>query len=367
MILVINAGSSSLKFSLFDKDKLVKKGIIDRIGQEGGIINHAQAWENLYQSISSHQSEIELVVHRIVHGGEKYNRVTKLTLQVISDLRALVSLAPLHTPAILEVVDTTMTVLGNVPHLGIFDTGFFNDLPAPAASYPLPVDLRDRFQIKRYGFHGISHRYALRKAQEEIGMIRTQRMVSLHLGAGSSAAAIKEGVCIDTSMGFTPLEGLMMMTRAGDIDAGIILHLLKNGITYEELDKILNSKSGLYGISGISDDMRDLLYLAGFKVEDDKYVAPKNLTRNEEVIEKARLAIDMYVYRIAKYIGAYAVILGGLDALVFTGKIGAGSMEIRNLIVSYLNIFDNYELLVVEPDEEDEMVREAREFIKNSK
>lgn len=363
MILIINAGSSSLKYTLFKEGEVFKKGRIANIGLNRTVMNHAQAWEKLYQSISAHRDDIKAVGHRVVHGGDKYRETTKITDIVLKDLHAFAKLAPLHMPAILEVIETTKTVLSKATHFAVFDTAFFANLPERAYTYPLPIEIRKKYGIRRYGFHGISHQYATKKAQEELGLIKTQRTISVHLGAGSSIAAVKEGVCVDISMGFTPLEGVMMMTRSGDVDLGIMLFLLREGYSEQQLDHMFNKESGLYGISGLSDDMRDLLFLGGFKVEDQDYTPSKEIAKDEVAIEKARLAIDMFIYRVVKYIGAYAAVLGGLDSLLFTGSIGAGSSEIRRMVISNLGFLTDYEVLTVEPNEEEEMREEIEKLM----
>lgn len=363
MILIINAGSSSLKYALFNDGKIFKKNKIVKIGPNYPIVNYTQAWEKLFQGISPHLDEIKAVGHRVVHGGEKYREAVKISAQIIKDLEQNIRLAPLHMPAALEVIGITQTVIAKAPHYAIFDTAFFSKLSERAYTYPLPIEIRKKYHIRRYGFHGISHQYALRIVQERLGLIKTQRTISVHLGASSSMTAIKEGMCVDASMGFTPLEGLPMMTRCGDIDPGIILFLLQTGMTEKELTHIFNKESGLYGISSISDNINDLLYLGGFKVEDGDYVPPREIAKDEISIEKARLAIDIYVYKIVKYIGAYTAVLGGLDTLVFTGFIGSESSEIRDMVVANLGFVKDYEVEVVEPNEEEEMEREVSELI----
>ncbi len=363
MLLVVNCGSHSLKYCLYDHDKVVKSDVLNDIGKNETAQDHRQAWEKLSQDLSSYHDIIDLISHRIIQGGEKYRQATKLNPMVLKDLAEYEKLIPLYMKPILAVIEMTMTSFPNIQQIGIFDTGFFKDLSAKVFTYPLPAALNQKYQLRRYGFYGINHQYAIRKAQENYGMIRTQKAISLYLGAGASIAAVQEGVCTDTSMGFTPLEGLMMMTRAGDLDNGLIIQLLRHGMSIDEVENILYTQSGLIGISGISQDMRDILFLAGYKVEDEGYKAPSTLAKNEASIKQARLAIEMYIYRIAKYIGAYTIALGGLDALIFTGPIGAGSTEIRNLITNYLHILHDYELIVVEPNEEEEMRLQIDEFL----
>ncbi len=362
MILIINTGSSSIKYKLFDNDKVVKSGSVDRIGQ-GEFLNHLQAWERLYQSVSVNIKNIQFVGHRVVHGGDRYSKTTLITKNVISDLESFVPLAPLHLPPALEIVKVTMSVFAEAKHYAIFDTSFYHNMPNKAMWYALKKEVLEQYKIRRFGFHGVSHQYALRKVQKELGMIRTQRTISVHLGSGCSISAIKDGVCVDTSMGFTPMEGLVMMTRSGDIDPGVIFYLLKNGFDVDRLEELLNKESGVFGISGLSSDMRDVLYIAGYKVDDEKYTPPKDVEITEDKITSARLAVEIFAYRIIKYIGAYIVVLGGLDALVFTGSIGVGSEELRNLITSYLAFAKDYEIYVAETNEEEEMMIEVMKAV----
>jgi acetate kinase len=356
MILIINAGSNYLKYKLFDEGNIIKSGQDEYSGL--GKINHLQAWEKLYQSLSVHRGEIKAVGHRIVHGGDKYRESVLITKDVLNELKQLIDLAPLHLPAELEVIEIAQNVFGNIPQVAVFDTTFFQELSLENMLYPLPQGINAKFRFRRFGFHGISHQYALKKAQEELGMIRTQRAVTLYLGSGCSVAAIKDGQCVDTSMGFTPMEGLMMMTRSGDIDPGIIFYLLRNGFSFEEVEKMLNESSGILGVTDLTGHMKDVLYLAGYKVEQD-YRPNNDLPKNEQSIKKARLAIDMFANKIIKYVGGYAAELGGLDSLIFTGPIGAGSAEIRNMISSRLSFFGEFEVFTVEPDEEEEMRKEV--------
>lgn len=380
-ILVFNAGSSSLKYKLFIIDnneiKLEKHGEVDRIGTIAGPKNHTLALSILFQGFGRQEgflSKIDNLVaigHRVVHGGVKYRQVQIVTKDLINDLQGYNDLAPLHNPPIIEVMKDVFKNSGraghrDIPNYAVFDTGFYSELPEVAKVYPLPFYLLKDEGIKRYGFHGISHHHAYVTVKKMLGN-KFNNMISIHLGAGSSVTAIKDGKAVDTSMGFTPLEGLMMSTRAGDLDPGIILYLMKKmKFNYDDLTNLLNRESGLKGISEISGDMKDLLYLAGYKVEDSKYQpSPRIATLPTIYQNKARLAIEMYIYRIKKYIGSYYAILGGMDVLVFTGKIGAGSGVIRDLVLTDLtHLTDDAKIMVVATDEELQIAREIAAICK---
>jgi acetate kinase len=277
---------------------------------------------------------------------------------ILKDLEQYNLLAPLHNPPIIEVINSILSISGkkghrNIPNYAVFDTTFFKDLPDVTKIYPLPYSFYESFGIKRYGFHGISHQYTYEQAKKKYPQIN--KVITIHLGSGSSMTAIKDGKPIDTSMGFTPLEGLMMATRSGDIDAGIIHYLIETKrITHKEVDNILNHESGLLGISGMRHEVKDLLYMADYPVEESGYkfnaVNPMELSTENKI--KAQLALDMYIYRIKKYIGAYTAALGGCDAIVFTGAVGEGSSFLRTKILENLEcILTNTIIDVVKQDE----------------
>ncbi len=322
-VLVVNAGSSSLKVKLVPQGW---SGLVERIGGESkvkvnsedspaeGIKNHEDAFRVLLEHLSANipLETITAVGHRVVHGGERYTEPTLLTDEVLDDLEALVPLAPLHNPANLEGVRAALRLLPGVPQVAVFDTAFHSTLPPRAFLYGLPREFYTEQGIRRYGFHGTSHDYVTRRAAELLGRPLTElRLVSLHLGNGSSAAAVAGGRSVDTSMGFTPLAGLLMGTRTGDIDPGVLLYLLQNGMDAGELDTLLNKRSGLLGLSSVSNDMRDVRRAA------------------REGNKAAREAVAVFCYRIRKTIGAYAAAMGGLDAVVFTGGIGENDAETR--------------------------------------
>jgi acetate kinase len=347
-ILVLNVGSSSLKFQLVDtdekaiesgEDRRLARGQIERIGGEAiltltaangrpfkttaPIRDHAAAVEHVLAWIVSDASgvpvssvsEIRAVGHRVVHGGEKFARSTLIDDTVRRELEELIELAPLHNPHNLRGIAAARAVLGpGIPQVAVFDTAFHQTLPEKAYLYAIPYQLYRRYKVRRYGFHGTSHRYVAYRYRQLTKRTREQtKIITLHLGNGASACAISGGESRDTSMGFTPLEGLVMGTRSGDIDPAILDFVSgKEGMSLEQLDGMLNKQSGLLGISGITADMRELL--AEVEESDDR---------------RARLAIDLFCYRVRKYIGAYLAAMNGADAIVFSGGIGENAPEIR--------------------------------------
>jgi len=338
-ILVCNAGSSSLKFSLFDAEDevLLADGAIDwlrkpaqlvfraadrpELREELKVKKHADAVARILDDLQTADllgpDELQAVGHRVVHGGGRYTSAVQIDAEVKRTIEELTELAPLHNPASLEGINAAEQVLPNVPQVAAFDTAFHATLSEAARTYPLPQKWTREWGIRRYGFHGLSHSYCSTAVTKRIGQ-RGLRLVIAHLGNGASVSAVRDGVCVDTSMGFTPLEGLMMATRSGTVDPGLLIYLLRHkGLDAEELDNALNHESGLLGVSGISSDLRKIL---------------SELPHNPD----ARLAVEVYVHRIVKIIGAMAATLGGIDALVFTAGVGEGSPEIRKRVCEKL-------------------------------
>ena len=340
-ILVINCGSSSLKYQLFFMPEGINlvKGIVERIGQKNSSLKQEKKDGQIYQkkvNAKDHRSafsiiiqeiidkkngilqsidEINGVAHRVVHGGEKYSESIIINDEVIKVIEELADLAPLHNPVNLEGIKVAMEYLPNIKHTATFDTSFHQTIPDYAFMYGIPYELYEKYRIRRYGFHGTSHRYVASKALTYCKRAQENtNLISCHLGNGCSITAIAFGKSCDTSMGFTPLEGLVMGTRSGDIDPAIIHYLSDKGYTDKEIITLLNKKSGLLGISGVSNDLRDL----------EKAAQNGN--------KRARLAIETFAYRIKKYIGAYAAIMVKVDILVFTGGIGQHSIFMRELI-----------------------------------
>lgn len=323
-VLVVNAGSSSLKVKLLPHnlsllveriggDTQIKAGFATSVRSDG-IGDHEGAFKLCLTALAERVplASIVAVGHRVVHGGERYTRPTHLTPPVIAQIEALSPLAPLHNPPNLAGIRAALQLLPEVPQVAVFDTAFHSTVPAWAYLYGLPRRYYREAGVRRYGFHGTSHDYVTRQAAQLLNRPRSElRLISLHLGNGTSAAAVQFGRSVDTSMGFTPLEGLLMGTRSGDIDAGVLLYLLRSGMSVDELDQLLNKRSGLLGLSGVSNDMRDVrrAAAAGDQAASD--------------------AIAVFSYRIRKIIGAYAAAMGGLDGVIFTAGIGENDPELR--------------------------------------
>ena len=332
MILVLNCGSQSIKWKLFRKKNLKlleegEKNVFNSNNFEGILFREINKIKNKYFD------KIQKIGHRVVHGGEKFRKPIKITKQVLKELEKFNKLAPLHNPFNILGIKVAKKVFPEIPQIAVFDTEFYKDLPEKAYIYPLPEKIRKKYKIRRFGFHGISHEYAAKEAAKRIKKpFEKLKIITCHLGGGSSITAIRNGKAVDTSMGFTPMEGLIMMTRSGDIDAGIVLELVKK-FSLEKADKILNFESGLKGICG-EENMLDVLKKA------------------KQGNKKAKLALDLFVYRIQKYIGAYFAILGGCDLLIFTGTIGFFSAKIRNMICRDLTILKNTKILAIKTNEE---------------
>jgi acetate kinase len=311
-VLVLNAGSSSVKYRVLDPDAatVIADGIVERIGEGGGVDDHATAFTTVLASIGD--IPIDAIGHRIVHGGELFTEATLVDDEVEAAIEGLIELAPLHNPAGLAGIRAARAAMPDVPQVAVFDTAFHATLPAEAATYAIDAELAARHGIRRYGFHGTSYQYVSRAAAELLGRpLEDTRMIVLHLGNGASAAAIRGGRSIDTSMGLTPLEGLVMGTRSGDVDPAILFRLHRvAGLSVDDLDDLLNRRSGLLGLSGHA-DMREVLAAAD----------AGDLAACE--------ALDVYLHRIRHYIGAYAATLHGLDALVFTAGVGERSDVVR--------------------------------------
>lgn len=303
-LLIVNAGSSSLKLALRPTGQRL---LVERIGEPGHLPDHHQAWRHGLRELEAQAdlSRLRLVVHRVVHGGERYTEPTVVDDEVLRELESIVHLAPLHNPANLAALRSAMDSLPALPHVAVFDTAFHAGMAPRAFRYAVPEAWYRERGIRRYGFHGPSHDGVSRRAAELLGRPREElRIVTLHLGNGASAAAIAYGRSVETTMGFTPLDGLVMGTRSGAIDPGVLLHLLRGGMPLSELDESLHRHAGLRGLSGLSNDVRDLRAAMA------------------EGHEGARLALEVFAYRARLAVGSLAFAMGGLDAVVFTGGIG---------------------------------------------
>ncbi|MGB9717792.1 MAG: acetate/propionate family kinase [Thermoproteota archaeon] len=353
-ILVVNCGSSSIKYKLFDADSLkgISSGLLERIGSRPAVLRHEVGGASAKREVdvSNHRQGLELILrvlleaepkairsleeivavgHRVVHGGDAFFESTLVDEKVLEALRKWSHLAPLHNPPNIAGIEAARSLLPRVPQVAVFDTAFHQTMPETAYLYAIPFELYEKLGIRRYGFHGTSHKYVAQKAAEILGVpIEKLRIITCHLGNGCSITAVKNGRSIDTSMGFTPLEGLVMGTRSGDIDPSIVFYLIGEGFSPREVEDMLNKKSGLLGVSGVSNDIRD--------VEREAEAGSK----------RARLALEIFAYRAKKYIGAYAAVLGGLDVLVFTGGIGENDPLMRRMICG------NMGFLGLEIDEE---------------
>ncbi|MCX7954541.1 MAG: acetate kinase [Bacteroidales bacterium] len=339
-VLVLNCGSSSIKYQLLDmhdEPDLLAKGLVERIGlpdselshQAKGkekikwvrpISNHTEGIEWILQTLTdknhgviSSLSEISAVGHRVAHGGENFTKSALITEETKNNIERCIELAPLHNPANLKGILATEELLPGVPMVAVFDTSFHQTMLPEAYMYAIPYEYYEKYKIRRYGFHGTSHKYVAQKACKILGWdINEVNIITNHLGNGASVAAIKNGKSVDTSMGFTPVEGLMMGTRCGDLDNGVLLFLMeKENLNTKQANDLINKRSGVFGISGVSMDMRDLH------------------NAMEQGNKRAELALKMYAYRVKKYIGAYAAALGGVDLIIFTGGIGENDYKIR--------------------------------------
>lgn len=354
-VIVLNCGSSSIKYQLFEMDNqsVLAKGVVEKVGLhgsflkyepangeavklEGEILDHQSGIEYILGILSSKQrgvirnfEEIDAVGHRVVLGGEEFDKSVYIDDHVIQKVEEYVSLAPLHNPANLKGIYAMQALLPDTPQVATFDTAFHQTMPEQAYMYAIPYSLYKKYGLRRYGFHGTSHRYVSKRACEMVGCdINSSKVITCHLGNGASIAAIKNGKSIDTSMGLTPVEGLIMGTRSGDVDPGIITFIMgKEAIDIATTNTILNKHSGMLGITGVSSDMREV----------------NEAAKNNN--ERAKLGLEMYHYRIKKYIGAYAAALGGVDSIVFTGGVGENSADSRREIckgLEFLGVeFDN--------------------------
>ncbi len=359
-ILVLNAGSSSLKYQLIDmtNEEVIAKGNFERIGIEGSFLTHKVGEEKhiTEKNVQNHEeaikivldqftnpeygvikdlNEIDAVGHRLVHGGEKFASSVVINDEVIEKVKECISLAPLHNPAGILGIEACRRLMPNTPMCGVFDTAFHQTMPKKNFIYAIPYEYYEKYGIRKYGFHGTSHRFVSERAAELMGGLREDlKIVTCHLGQGASIAAIKGGKCLDTSMGLTPLAGIPMGSRSGDIDPAIVTYLMENAnLSAKEVDTVLNKKSGLFGISGVSPDSRDI----------EEAAASGN--------ERAQLALDNYNYLVAQFIAKYAVTMQGIDAIVFTAGIGENAGTTRK------GVCDNLAYMGIKLDEEKNKTR----------
>ncbi len=346
-VLVINCGSSSLKYQLFnmDTEEALAQGLVERIGLEGARLkhetpstdkkvieqpmeNHRVALKSVLEALVNETygalkslDEIDAVGHRVVHAGEKYSESVVITDDVMDALKECIELAPLHNPPNIMGIEAIQELLPKVTNVGVFDTAFHQTIPKEAYIYPLPYEYYEEYGVRKYGFHGTSHRYVSKRASEMMGKdLKDLKLVTCHLGNGASLAAVKNGKSVATSMGFTPLEGLVMGTRCGDLDPAIVTFIMnKKGLSPLEMDTVMNKKSGVLGISGVSSDFRDIEDAAA------------------EGNERAQLALMAFDLRVKKYIAAYAAVMGGVDGIIFTAGLGENSIDNRQAIMEGLD------------------------------
>ncbi len=356
-VLVLNCGSSSIKYKLYDMNgqKELASGGIEKIGLPDSFLKFTLSdgsKQVITQEIKEHTAGIELILktltdakygviksldqidavgHRVVHGGDKFCSSVVINQEVIDKIEECVDLAPLHNPANLKGIYAIQKILPKVPQVAVFDTSFHQTMPPYAYIYALPYDYYEKYGVRRYGFHGTSHRYVAKRGCEFLGIdLENSRIITAHIGNGGSITAIKNGKSIDTSMGMTPVEGLMMGSRSGNIDLGVLTYLMdKENLSTQQINDIINKKSGLVGVSGVSSDMRDI----------------ENAI--EQGNERARLAMDMYFYYILKYVSGYIAVLGGVDAIIFTGGVGENQPIMRKYVcdsLAFLGVDFNNEL-----------------------
>ncbi len=356
-VLVLNCGSSSVKYKLFQmpEGKVLAQGGVEKLGLADSFLKfklpsgekvtlekdmpeHTVAIDFILKTITGSEygcikslSEIDAVGHRLVHGGDKFSESVVITDEVVENVKKCIDLAPLHNPSTLKGVAAVTELIPGVPQVGVFDTAFPQTMPQRAFMYALPYEYYEKYGVRRYGFHGTSHRFVSKRACEFLGIdYNKARIITAHIGNGASMCAIKDGKCIDTSMGLTPTEGLMMGTRVGDVDPGALVFIgEKEGLSMAQLSEVINKKSGVLGVSGVSSDMRE--------IEDA--IAQGN--------ERAKLALEMYDYRIKKYVGAFTAAMGGLDVLIFTGGVGENQTTTREYVcedMQYMGIEIDKEL-----------------------
>ncbi|SEO23407.1 acetate/propionate family kinase [Actinacidiphila rubida] len=318
-VLVLNSGSSSVKYQLLDMadESRLASGVVERIGEEGGVPDHAAALDRAAAELRERglgldSPQLAAIGHRVVHGGTRFTAPTLITDEVVDEIERLVPLAPLHNPANITGIAVARRLRPDLPQVAVFDTAFHATIPEAAARYAIDAETAEKYGIRRYGFHGTSHAFVSAATADLLGRAPGDvNVIVLHLGNGASASAVRGGVCVDTSMGLTPLEGLVMGTRSGDVDPGVLLHLERvGGLDTDEVDRLLNKRSGLLGLCG-ANDMREIG------------------RRMAEGDESAQLAFDVYVHRLRRYLGAFTAVLGRVDAVVFTAGVGENSAAVR--------------------------------------
>ena len=379
LILVLNAGSSSLKFSVFSwQFKKIVSGNLERIGLADPFLGYNKSGQKKlvkFKKVKNHQEALDKILletdflidqvavigHRVVTGGHKFTKTVFINKKVFSLLKKNNNIAPLHNPSNMMGISACIRLLPRAKNVAVFDTSFYKHLPDYAYTYGLPKTINKKFHLRRYGFHGISHQYVAEQAADKLKKpLKKLNLISCHLGNGCSITAIKSGQAIDTSMGFTPLEGLLMGTRCGDTDPALVIFLLENlKVSPQQLNQLLNKKSGLLGISGISNDLREILIAAGYQVPGFKLKKKYNKVQKEN----AKLALSIYIYRIKKYVSAYYGILGRVDAVIFTAGTGERNANIRKMVMRGLPFTKKVKILAISTNEELMIAKQVRKFV----
>lgn len=383
MIFIVNSGSSSLKFRVYDTQLRERaNGLMERIGLDrpflkfanggperkieypDGVPDHKAALARVFEELAKlgegkdiRPEDVKAFGHRVVHGGEEFVKPTVVTPALLARLKEYSKLAPLHNPPNLAGIESCMALAPHAKQVAVFDTAFYKTIPPEAFMYALPYEFYEKHRIRKYGFHGISHRYVTEQAALVLKKpLAKLRLVSCHLGSGSSVTAVKNGKAYDTTMGFTPLEGLTMSTRCGDIDPAIPIYMIRTlGLTADRVDEIMNKESGLLGISGYK-DLRDVMTAAGHKIPGYELAVPASAEQKR----RARLAIDMFCYDVARYVGQFAALMGGCDAVIFTAGVGERSAVIRERVMKMVKLPGRARLLVMPTDEELMIARETK-------
>lgn len=349
MILSINPGSSSLKYKIFDykeKELFLIKEVEIEIKKATPPKKYYKYLDQLFVDIRAYSDKITKIGVRVVHGGG-FDKPKKANKEVLSVIQSYFSIAPLHNPYSFFVIKYCLKKMKKVSVYAVFDTSFFVDLSKEASTYPLPSSLLEKFKIKKYGFHGISHQYMSLKLDPE----KKKKIITVHLGSGCSITATENGEPVETSLGFTPDAGLIMQTRSGDLDPGLVLFLVEK-LGLKNAKQVIETKSGLSALTNTSGDMLNILHLSGQLPSERDYFSANTISNRSAGKESAKSALDLYIFKIIEYIGAYAAVLKGVDSIGFSGKIGAGSSYLRNRIMKELDWLKINDIMVIEPNEE---------------
>lgn len=360
MIIVFNVGSSSIKYKLFEikSDKIIEISENSVSNIKPSEKEFEKSFKALVSGLNNYLNSIKFVGYRVVFGGDLLDGA-ETTQSAIDEIESQKQFAPLHNPNAILCIKLSKSIFLNAHHLCFLDTSYFKNMPSLEQNIPIDLEVIKKYKLRRHGFHGISHEYAYQTIKPH----KNEKVITIHLGAGCSISAIFHGEPIATSMGLTPLEGLIMQSRGGNIDPGTVMFLIeKFGLS--KVKEILNNKSGLTGMTKTNGNMLDLLYLAGERIEDKNYLPDKSLSKNDKNYQLAKFALDAYCNSVKKYIGAYSALLGGVDRIIFTGKIGAGSNVIRKKIMNKLDYLKIKNIDIVKPDEERAIAQKILKIVK---